>query len=85
LSSLDSSLQFEVVLQVEQVSKYTSSRPQLPLADAMITRRLLEARGWNVICISEHEWVRMKNLTEKLVLLTEKLDAARDKPPTTAI
>lgn len=63
------------------MSKYTSSRPQLPLADAMITRRLLEARGWNVICVSEHELVRLKNLKEKLALLTEKLSAAKDRPP----
>ena len=70
---------------MEQVSKYTTSRPQLPLADAMITRRLLEARGWKLICVSEHEWVRLKNLKEKQAVLTEKLNASKDMPPPAAL
>lgn len=61
-------------MQVEQVSKFTVSRPQQPLADAVITRRLLNARGWKLICISEHEWIRLKDLNEKIALIQAKLE-----------
>ena len=65
------------VVQVEQISKFTVSRPQQPLADAVITRRLLNARGWKLICISEHEWIRLKDLDEKIALLQGKLETAK--------
>lgn len=60
-------------LQVEQVSKYTSSRPRRLLADAMVTRRLLEARRWRVICVAEHRWVRLKAFEDKVAFLEEQL------------
>lgn len=68
-------------LQVEQVSKYTSSRPQRPLADAVVTRRLLEARQWKLICISEHDWVRRRKFEEKIAFLEEKIMEVVSAPP----
>ena len=67
--------------QVEQVSKYTSSRPLRPLADAWVTRKLLQARGWKLICISEHDWVRMRHFRDKLAFLDEQIKAALAAPP----
>lgn len=63
------------------MSKFTSSRPQRPLADAVIARRLLEARGWRLICVSEHEWVRLKGMAEKVALLEGKLKLVKSAQP----
>ena len=72
-------------LQVEQASKYTASRPPRPLADAMISRRLLQARGWRLICLSEHEWVRLRDLNEKVALVEAKLEQAKALQPPKAL
>lgn len=69
------------MMQVEQVSKYTASRPVRPLADAVIARKLLQARGWRLLCVSEHEWVRLKSLNEKVAVLEEKLEHAKSLEP----
>lgn len=60
-------------LQVEQVSKYTVSKPRRPLADCWISRRLLHARGWTLICISEHEWTRLRDFDVKLAFIEGKI------------
>ena len=59
---------------MEQVSKYTTSKPRRCLADAWIARRLLNARGWTLICVAEHEWLRMRNFEEKVEFVEGKIN-----------
>ena len=39
----------------------------------MIARRLLKARGWQIICLAEHEWGRLRSFQDKLGHLEDKL------------
>ena len=67
-------------MQLEQASKYTISKPRRPLADAQISRRLLNARGWTLICISEHEWARLADFEVKVAYLEGKLNQILTPP-----
>lgn len=71
--------------QVEQVSKFTTSRPKRPLADAMVTRKLLTARGWKLICLPEHGWVRLRTFDEKLAFLEQEIEQTVSEPPSLPI
>ena len=51
------------------------------MADAMISRRLLQARGWKVVTVSEHEWVRLKNVNDKTALIEARVDKVKSLEP----
>lgn len=50
----------------------------------MVTRKLLEARGWKLICLPEHGWVRLRTFEEKLAFLEHEIESVISEPPALA-
>lgn len=47
---------FQIAIEVYWNALCTTTHPRRPLGNAILRRRLLEARGWKVVGITTHEW-----------------------------